>query len=338
MVGRVFVTGGTGSLGRVLIRHLLDVGAERVCSYARCEVRAAQLEAEHCDHPNAKALRIFVGDVRDPERLRRVLPGCDVVIHAAALKRVDSGFYHPDEMLKTNVLGTQNVIQAAASSGVKKLILISSDKAVHPQNIYGATKLMGEYLAVAANAWTQARGLAVSVCRYGNVLGSRGSVVDLWRQAATEGKPLRLTDDRMTRFWITLEQAVAFILDSAEHMVGGEIFLPIIPSARLIDLAEAVAPGHPVEVVGLRPGGEKLHERLLTDEETSRARRQSGRIVIALAHNFWGGPEVEGEPLPAGFTYASDTNKAWLTQEEIAGWLSATEKAGTSPPLNRAAK
>lgn len=321
MVGRVFVTGGTGSLGRVLIRHLLDIGAERVCSYARCEVRAAQLEAEHCDHPNAQALRVFVGDVRDRERLERVMPGCEVVVHTAALKRVDSGSYHPDEMLKTNVMGTVNTIQAAAESGVKKLVFISSDKAVHPQNIYGASKLIAEYLAVASNVWTQARGLAVSVCRYGNVLGSRGSVVDLWRQAVIEGKPLRLTDDRMTRFWITLEQAVAFVLESAEHMAGGETFLPILPSARLIDLAEAVAPGHPVEVVGLRPGGEKLHERLLTDEEASRTRRQPGRIIIAPAHNFWGGPEVEGEPLPPGFTYASDSNDWWLTREEITEWL-----------------
>ena len=318
---RFFITGGTGSLGRALIRYLLDAGAERVCSYARCEVRAANLEAEYQEHPNSQALRIFVGDVRDQERLKRVMPGCDVVIHAAALKRVDSGAYHPDEMLKTNVDGTMNVIQAAMESGVKKLMLISSDKAVHPQNIYGATKLMAEYCAIAANSWTQARGLAVSVCRYGNVLGSRGSVLDIWRRQVAEGKPLQVTDSSITRFWITLEQAVAFILDSIERMAGGEIFLPILPSARLLDLARAVAPDHPFEIIGLRPGGEKLHERLLADEEAWRARKQPGRIVIAPAHNFWGGSEITGDPLPPGFTYASDTNDWFLTKEEISEWL-----------------
>jgi len=318
---RIFITGGTGSLGKALVRNLLDAGTERVCSYARCEVKAANIEAAYREHPNRGALRVFVGDVRDCERLKRVMRGCDVVIHAAALKRVDSGSYHPDEMLKTNVNGTTNVIEAAAESGIKKLMLISSDKAVHPQNIYGATKLMAEYCAVASNSWTQARGLAVSVCRYGNVLGSRGSVLDIWRRQVAEGKPLQITDASITRFWITLQQAVAFVLDSIDRMAGGEIFLPILPSARLLDLARAVAPEHPFEIVGLRPGGEKLHERLLADEEVWRARKQPGRIIIAPAHNFWGGPEIEGDPLPAGFTYASDTNDWWLTPDEIRALL-----------------
>ena len=323
-----FITGGTGSLGRALIRHLLDAGAERVCSYARCEVRAARLEAEYMDHPNSQALRVFVGDVRDPGRLRRVMPGCDVLIHTAALKRVDSGSYHPDEIVKTNVTGTENVIDAALTSGIRKVMFISSDKAVHPQNIYGTSKLMAEYCAISSNSWTQARGLAVSVCRYGNVLGSRGSVVELWRQAVAEGKPLRLTDERMTRFWITLDEAVAFILDSIQRMAGGEIFIPILPSAWLIDLAEAVAPGHPIELIGLRPGGEKLYERLLADEEGWRAKRQAGRIVVAPAHNFWGGPEIEGDPLPLGFTYASHTNEWFLMREEVVEWLLRFDPTG----------
>lgn len=320
-MNKFFITGGTGSLGRALIQRLLDVGAERVCSYARCEMRAAKLEEEYQQHPNAQALRVFVGDVRDRDRLERVMPGCDVVIHAAALKRVDSGSYHPDEMLKTNVLGTQNVIEAAAESGVRKVMLISSDKAVHPQNIYGASKLIAEYCAIASNSWTQARGLAVSVCRYGNVLGSRGSVVEIFRECVENGRWLKLTHLDMTRFWITMPQAVDFVLSSIEQMHGGEIFVPILPSLRLVDLAAAIAPGMVKQLVGLRPGGEKLAERLLSDEEASRARRQKDRIVIPPAHNFWGGPEVEGDPLPPEFTYASDTNDWWLTKEEIAEWL-----------------
>jgi len=314
----VLITGGTGSLGRALVRRFLAAGVPRVCTYARCEVRQAQLIE---GYPQVHA---FVGDVRDRERIERCLGGVDTVIHAAALKRVDGGAYHPDEMLKTNVLGMQAVIDACAHVGsVKRLLLISSDKACQPTNIYGASKLMAEYLATAANSYTVPRGLRVSAVRYGNVLGSRGSVVHIWRQAISRGEHLVITDPDMTRFWLTLDQACDLVSDALDIMCGGELIVPCLPSMRLLDVAEALAPGHPRIFAGLRPGGEKLAERLLSDEETSRALMVNGRIVVPPAHHSWTVEERTGEALPEGLIYQSDLAPfGWLSVEAMREWLS----------------
>jgi UDP-N-acetylglucosamine 4,6-dehydratase len=319
----VLITGGTGSLGRALIRRFLAAGVPRVCTYARCEVRQSQLIERY---PQVHA---FLGDVRDRERLERCLGGVETVIHAAALKRVDGGAYHPDEMLKTNVLGMQAVIDASLRAGVSRILFISSDKACQPTNIYGASKLMAEYLATAANSYTVPRGLRVSAVRYGNVLGSRGSVVHIWRQAVQGGRNLVITDPDMTRFWLTLDQACDLVFDALDLMRGGELIVPCLPSMRLLDVAEALAPGHPRIFAGLRPGGEKLAERLLSEEETSRSRLAKvghgpERIVVPPAHHSWTSEEWSGSDLPLGVTYFNAGFPAGLIyQSDLApfGWL-----------------
>ena len=321
---RVLVTGGTGSLGRVLIRRLLALGAERVASLSRDEVKAAALGEEFGAHP---ALRVFVGDVRDRGRLIRAFSGMDTVVHAAALKRVDQGSYHPDEMLKTNVLGTQNVIEAAAEAGVRRVVVTSSDKASAAINCYGATKLVAEFLAVNSNSWSAPGGTLIACTRWGNVLGSRGSVVGVWRRRVREGKPLPLTDRRMTRFWLTLDEAAAFLIRCLPKMQGGEVFVPRLPSMRLVDLAEAVAPGHPIEVMGLRPGGEKVHESLMSDEEPCRtlAWPDGHGYTVTPSHRSWSVLPFEGELVPDGFAYRSDANERWLTVAEMREMLKGVD-------------
>lgn len=313
-LNRVLITGGTGSLGKALISKLIERNCDRICSYARCEVRAAQLQAEFGDYPG---LKVMIGDVRDRHRLEECLPGVDTVIHAAALKRVDGSTTHSGEIHRTNVDGTANVIAAALACSVKRVILISSDKAVHPQNPYGASKLMAEYEILEADQRGRHQDCRFAVCRYGNVLGSRGSVVGLWRSLTARGLPPSLTDVRMTRFWITMPQAVAFVLACIERMRGGEIFLPILPAARLIQLAEAIAPHSIMPLTGLRAGGEKIHERLLTDEESSRARWQTLGWKDETPDTIQVGGEA-GDLVPDGFAYCSaDGPFGWLGVEEM---------------------
>lgn len=315
---RVLVTGGTGSLGRALIRRLLSAGAERICSLARKELDNAKLQAAYAD---TDQVRVFTGDVRDLDRLTDAMWGLDTVIHAAALKRVDGGSYEPEEMLLTNVWGTRNVLRAAQDAGIRRVVFISSDKAVQPLNIYGAAKMAAEHLVVNRNSFSVPHGLACSVVRYGNVLGSNGSVIHLWRQQVAEDKPITVTDPRITRFWLTLDQACDLVFHCLQVMRGGEILLPILPSMRILDLAEALAPGYRREITGLRPGGEKLHESLMSSEEVKRSVRRDGHIVIQPTHHSWTSEAWEGDPLPEDFVYRSDANDKWVSVEQMREWI-----------------
>ena len=300
----ILITGGTGSLGQALVHRLLEGGHQRVVVYSRDEWKQAQLAAQY---PTAKALRCFLGDVRDQARLDQALYGIDTVIHAAALKRVDAIAYDPGEAIRTNALGSLHVIDAAIAAGVSRVVCISSDKAVAPTNFYGQTKALMEGYAVAANALGQPRGTAISVVRYGNVLGSRGSVVHLWRALVAAGQPLGITDARMTRFWITMSQAVELVCTALLRMQGGEIFVPKLSAARMIDVAEAMFPGYPTVVTGLRAGGEKLAESLLTPEEVTRTRVVKNLYLVIPALQGWGQVAWEGKPLDPAFRYTSET-------------------------------
>lgn len=289
---KVAITGGTGTLGRALIQRLLADGHERVVSLSRDEVKASELEH---DFPDA---RVFLGDVRDRDRLPHAFRTCDVVIHAAALKRVQQGIYYPAEIIDTNITGTMNVVDAAVEAGVAKVLVISSDKAVHATNLYGATKFVAESYAVQANAFAAPRGTAIACTRYGNVLGSRGSVLEVWK----DRDPLPLTDARMTRFVLSVREAVDFVLHAIAQMQGGEIFVPQLPAMQLIDLATAIYPDRAVRIIGLRAGGEKLHEQLISDEEESRLlrTRAEGTLIITPMFHPWGAdPFAKADYIPA---------------------------------------
>lgn len=310
----LLVTGGTGSFGQAFIRHTLEfLNPRRVVIFSRDELKQYEMRAAFGDDPR---LRWFLGDVRDVDRLRRALHGVDYVVHAAALKQVDTAEYNPMEYIKTNVLGSQNVIDASIDSGVRKVVALSTDKASSPINLYGATKLTADKLFVAANNYGAAYGTRFSVVRYGNVMGSRGSVIPFFRSLHEQGLPITITDSRMTRFWITLNQAVDFVVESFRMMTGGELYVPRIPSMRIIDLAEAIAPGSPLVEIGIRPG-EKLHEEMIADDDSRRTFRLQDRYVVAPVLAGWGYEGPTGEPLPDGFAYRSDTNDLWLTMDDL---------------------
>ena len=310
----ILVTGGTGSFGRAFIRHLLDaVGPRRIVVFSRDELKQYEMRAAFNDDDR---LRWFLGDVRDLDRLKRAMHGVEYVIHAAALKQVDTAEYNPIEYVKTNVLGSQNVIEASLDSGIKKVVALSTDKASSPINLYGATKLTADKLFVAANNYGAAYDTRFSVVRYGNVMGSRGSVIPYFRSLHEQGLPIPLTDRRMTRFWITLERAVEFVVDSFAMMAGGELYVPRIPSMRIVDLAEAIAPGSPIQEIGIRPG-EKLHEEMIAADDSRRTVRLPDRYVVTPVLAEWGFPEIEGEKLPDGFAYRSDSNDIWLGIDEL---------------------
>lgn len=267
----VLITGGTGSFGRALVAHLLELrpGPRRVIVYSRDELKQFEMQRElkYQGEVEGERLRFFLGDVRDRDRLTRAFMGVDYVVHAAALKQVPACEYNPEEAVKTNVLGAGNVIAAAIDSGVKRVIALSTDKACNPANLYGASKLVAEKYFQAGNTLAGALDTRFAVVRYGNVLGSRGSVLQTFRRQVEEGGPITITDRRMTRFWITLPQAVRFVLNSLRRMHGGEIFVPRLPTVRVVELAEAVAPGEMErKVVGMRPG-EKIHETLVGPDE-----------------------------------------------------------------------
>ena len=310
----ILVTGGTGSFGRAFVRHLLDfVGPRRVVIFSRDELKQYEMRTEL---GNDARLRWFLGDVRDPDRLLRAMHGVEYVVHAAALKQVDTAEYNPIEYVKTNILGSQNVIEASIDRGIRKVVALSTDKASSPINLYGATKLTADKLFVAANNYGASHGTYFSVVRYGNVMGSRGSVIPLFRSLYRQNLPIPVTDRRMTRFWITLERAVQFVVDSFSMMAGGELYVPRIPSMRITDLAEAIAPGSPVKEIGIRPG-EKLHEEMISSDDSRRTLRLADRYVVTPVSAEWGFPEMEGERLPEGFAYRSDSNDQWLSIDDL---------------------
>src|SRR5512136_1851613 len=259
----VLVTGGTGSFGKKFIEIMLaEYHPCKLIVFSRDELKQHEMRVHGYDHPS---LRYFIGDVRDAERMRRAMHGVDIVVHAAALKQVPACEYNPMEAIKTNIMGTSNVIEAALDAGVKKVMALSTDKAVNPVNLYGATKLAAEKLVVQSNAYAGANVTRYACVRYGNVVGSRGSVVPVFLAQRKSGK-VTITDDRMTRFWLSLEQGVRFVIQCIEQMQGGEVFVPKIPSMKVVDLARAVAPDASVSIIGIRPG-EKLHEVLISEDE-----------------------------------------------------------------------
>jgi UDP-N-acetylglucosamine 4,6-dehydratase len=314
----VLITGGTGSLGKALIKYLLEnTKVRRIAIFSRDELKQHNLRAVIGDD---ERLRWFIGDIRDLERLKRALHGVDFVIHAAALKQVDTGEYNPMEFIKTNVLGSQNVIDASIEAGVKKVVALSTDKASSPINLYGATKLTADKLFVAANNYSHSYGTTFSVVRYGNVMGSRGSVIPFWKSLADVGQPLPITDLRMTRFWISVEQAVKFVMDSLELMHGGELYVPRIPSMKIVDLAAAVAPNAVLEEVGMRPG-EKLHEEMISSDDSRRTILVSDRYVVTPVVAEWGYETPTGIPMSEGVAYQSQSNDLWMSEEDIRKFL-----------------
>lgn len=314
----VLVTGGTGSFGGAFIERLLTESECVVRVFSRDELKQSELAARFGHNPR---LRFFIGDVRDRSRLDRAMVGADLVVHAAAMKQVPACEYNPFEAVQTNIIGTQNVIDAAIDARVGKVVALSTDKAVNPVNLYGATKLCEEKLIVQGNAYASHGSTRFSCVRYGNVVGSRGSVVPLFRQQVAQGR-LTITDERMTRFWITLPQAVDLVLLAVDSMVGGEVFVPKIPSMRVTDLAEALAPGLPVDVIGIRPG-EKLHEGLLTPDEARRT-VDTGEVYVVLPERPWWTDDAgwhDATPVDPGFVYTSDNNDWWLTADELRSLL-----------------
>ena len=323
----ILVTGGTGSFGQQFVRYVIDRWSpDRVIIFSRDEAKQHDMSlalpvAEH------RELRYFIGDVRDPDRLEMAMRGVDIVIHAAALKHVPAAEYNPFECIRTNVNGAENVVRAAIRCGVEKVIALSTDKAASPANLYGASKLASDKIFVAANNLSGGGNPSFSVVRYGNVVGSRGSVVPLFRRLIEEGADsLPITDDRMTRFWITLEQGVAFVLSCLGMMHGGEIFVPRIPSMRMVDLATALAPDLPQRIVGIRPG-EKLHEVMITADDARNTVRLPDRFIIEPSFDFWveSRSRTEGAvPVPEGFYYDSEQNDEWLDGEAFLKLIKAS--------------
>jgi len=311
----ILVTGGTGSFGRAFVRHALKhLEPSRLVVFSRDEVKQYEFRQEVGEDPR---MRWFIGDVRDQQRLTRALDSVETVVHAAAMKQVDTAEYNPFECIATNVLGAENLINACIDADVDRVVALSTDKASSPINLYGASKLCSDKLFVAGNNYAGRRRTRFSVVRYGNVMGSRGSVIPLFKRLAATGK-LPITDDRMTRFWITLQQAVRFVVDGFDRMQGGEIFVPRIPSTTITDLAKAIAPDAELKPVGIRPG-EKLHEEMISENDARSAYEFNDYYVIAPLLAGWSGaPDLsDGKRLPDGFSYKSDTNDQWLDVSQI---------------------
>lgn len=311
----VLITGGTGSFGKKFVSIMLrDYKPKKLVIFSRDEMKQHEMRTSGYNHPS---LRYFIGDVRDKDRMQRALDGIDVVVHAAALKQVPACEYNPFEAIQTNVMGARNVIEAALDQEVERVIALSTDKAVNPINLYGATKLCAEKLFIYGNYYAGGRGTKFSCVRYGNVVGSRGSVIPIFLEQSMRGR-VSITDERMTRFWITLDQGVQFAIHSTEVMQGQEVFIPKIPSMKVVDLAKAISPTIKVEYTGIRPG-EKLHEVLISEDESRHAVELKDFFVIqpmmlgTEAVQHWAGSKA----LDDSFRYASDNNTQWLDKNAI---------------------
>ncbi|MDD5934739.1 MAG: UDP-N-acetylglucosamine 4,6-dehydratase (inverting) [Clostridiales bacterium] len=317
----ILITGGTGSFGKKFLEMIFaNYSPKKVIIYSRDEFKQSVMKAEYQDKVDMSRVRFFIGDVRDKERLYRAFNGVDYVIHAAAMKQVPTCEYNPFEAIKTNIHGAQNIIDAALDCGVKKVVALSTDKAVNPINLYGGTKLVSDKLFIAANAYKGTNGTTFSVVRYGNVAGSRGSIIPIFDRLIKNGeKELPITDFRMTRFWITLEQGVELVFKALSESKGGETYISKIPSFRITDLAEAMLPGCKMKEIGIREG-EKLHEVMVTKDD-SRSTYEYDKHYIIYPHFEWwdvkryfteGGKLVE-----EGFEYNSETNAEWLSVEQL---------------------
>ena len=316
----ILVTGGTGSFGKEFIRTVLQTSRpRRIIVYSRDELKQSEMQADSDFQDNA--VRFFLGDVRDKDRLLLAMRGVDYVIHAAALKQVPAAEYNPHEFIKTNVTGATNIVEAAVGANVKRVVALSTDKAVNPVNLYGATKLCSDKVFIAANSYAGGGGTTFSVVRYGNVVGSRGSVIPLFQKQKKGGK-ITITNPDMTRFLITLQQGVDFVLQSLQNMVGGELFVPKIPACTVNQLAEVLAPNCEREIIGLRPG-EKMHEILIPSDEARNVLEFDDHFVIQPVQAFWGNKIgiLGGVSCPHDFHYASNKNCQSLTIEELSNLL-----------------
>jgi UDP-N-acetylglucosamine 4,6-dehydratase len=307
----VLITGGTGSFGKAFVKRLLaDNEIKKLVVFSRDELK----QFEMAEIINSPKLRYFLGDVRDYQRLLQATDGVDVIVHAAAMKQIPAAEYNPMEAIKTNVIGAENIVNAAIQNGISKVVALSTDKAANPANLYGATKLCSDKLMVAGNILAGSHGTKFSCVRYGNVLGSRGSVIPFFLERAKEGS-LPITDPRMTRFWLTIEEGVQFVLDSLERMHGGEIFVPKIPSFKVTDVARVVCPGIPTHVIGIRPG-EKLHEIMITEDDSNYTYEFDDYFAIISPSLHAAGVYADlGKKVPEGFNFSSDNNKVWHTED-----------------------
>ena len=325
----ILVTGGTGSFGKAFTKYVLNhYNPKKIIIYSRDEYKQFIMQQQFKEY--ADKLRFFIGDVRDKERMNRAFEGVDYVIHAAALKQVPACEYNPAEAIKTNIDGAQNVIDAALNTGVKKVVALSTDKAVNPVNLYGGTKLVSDKLFIAANAYAGSKDICFSIVRYGNVAGSRGSIIPKFYDILKSGeRELPITDYRMTRFWISLQQGVELVIKALEEAKGGETFISKIPSFRIPDLAEAMAPGYKTREIGIFPG-EKLHEIMVTVEDSANTYEYDKHFIIYPQLVWSENKKVvpTGKKVAEGFSYSSDNNSEWLTVEEIRGLLKELELEG----------
>ena len=324
----ILVTGGTGSFGQKFVETVLECyNPRKVIIYSRDELKQHEMQQRFADKKYA-AIRFFIGDVRDRDRLSLAMRDVDIVVHAAALKQVPVAEYNPMECIRTNVDGAENVVRAAMDNGVQNVIALSTDKAANPINLYGASKLASDKIFIAANNISGVDGPRFAVVRYGNVVGSRGSVIPFFNKLIAEGTDhLPITDERMTRFWITLEQGVNFVLSSLEIMVGGEIFVPKIPSMKMTDLARVMAPDIPQKIVGIRPG-EKLHEVMVTSDDGRNTGDLGDRYVILPSFAFWDQdfkPHPDATPVGDEFYFGSDNNSEWLDEDGLQELLETSE-------------
>lgn len=309
----VLITGGTGSFGKAFVKRVLaDDEIKKLVVFSRDELK----QFEMAEQINSPKLRYFLGDVRDYQRLLQATDGVDVIIHAAAMKQIPAAEYNPMEAIKTNVIGAENIVNAAIQNGISKVVALSTDKAANPANLYGATKLCSDKLMVAGNILAGSRGTKFACVRYGNVLGSRGSVIPFFLERAKEGS-LPITDERMTRFWLTIEDGVQFVLDSLERMHGGEIFVPKIPSFKVTDVARVVCPDVPTRVIGIRPG-EKLHEIMITEDDSNYTYEFDDHFAILSPSLLASGAyKHSGKKVSEGFNFSSDNNQVWHTDQSF---------------------